>query len=61
MTIRRVTRATQRTPEEAARLHADRERYQRDKPSIEQLLAEGGHADTIPLSEFLKQKELDAQ
>jgi len=58
MTIRRVTRATRRTPEEAARLRADRERYQRDKPSIEQLLAEGGHTNTIPLGEFLNLQEL---
>jgi DNA-binding Xre family transcriptional regulator len=58
MTIRRIIRASKRSPEETARLRADRERYQRDKPSIEQLLAEGGHQDTIPLGEFLNLREL---
>jgi DNA-binding Xre family transcriptional regulator len=53
MSTRRVTRPTDRTPEEAARLRADRERYQRNKPTVEQLLAEGGHTDTVPLGEFL--------
>jgi DNA-binding Xre family transcriptional regulator len=58
MTTRRVTRRTVRTPEEAARLRADRERYQRDKPTVEQLLAEGGHTDTVPLGEFLALHEV---
>ncbi|HEY1375791.1 MAG TPA: helix-turn-helix transcriptional regulator [Gemmataceae bacterium] len=58
MTIRRVTRRTDRTPEEAARLRADRDRYQRDKPTVEQLLAEGGHADTVSLGELLALHEV---
>lgn len=58
MTIRRVSRPANRTPEETARLRADRERYQRDKPTVEQLLAEGGHADTVPLGEFLATQEI---
>jgi DNA-binding Xre family transcriptional regulator len=58
MTIKRTTRRAERTPEETARLRADRERYQREKPSVEQLLAEGGHADTMPLGTFLTLQEL---
>jgi DNA-binding Xre family transcriptional regulator len=58
MTIKRITRRADRTPEEKARLRADRQRYQRDKPTVEQLLAEGGHADTMPLGEFLTLQEL---
>src|SRR5437899_2297814 len=58
MTSKRTTRRAVRTPEETARLRADRERYQREKPTVEQLLAEGGHADTMPLGEFLTLQEL---
>jgi DNA-binding Xre family transcriptional regulator len=58
MTIHRVTRRTDRTPAEAARLRADRERYQRDKPTVDQLLAEGGHTDTVPLGEFIALHEM---
>jgi DNA-binding Xre family transcriptional regulator len=61
MSIKRITRRAERTPEETARLRADRARYQRDKPTIEQLLAEGGHADTLPLGEFLTLQELMLQ
>jgi len=58
MTIRRITRPAQRTPEETAKVRADRERYQCCKPTIEQLLAEGGHEDTVPLGEFLAAQEV---
>ena len=43
-----------RTPEEAARLRADRERYQRERPAPEQLLAEGGHTEFVKLGELLR-------
>ena len=49
----RIHRKIVRTPEEIARLKADRERYQREKPSPEQLLAEGGHAEFVTLGELL--------
>ncbi len=55
-----VHRKIDRTPEEAARLKADRERYQREKPSPEQLLAEGGHASFVPLGELLSLHQLAA-
>jgi DNA-binding Xre family transcriptional regulator len=42
-----------RTPEEAARLRADRERYQRERPTPQQLLAEGGHNEFVKLGELL--------
>ena len=47
-------RKSKRSPEETARLRADRERYQREKPSPLQLLAEGGHDDFIPLGALLE-------
>lgn len=49
-----VYRKAERTPDETARLRADRERYQRDKPTPEQLLAEGGHGDFVSLGELLR-------
>jgi DNA-binding XRE family transcriptional regulator len=51
--IKHVHRKAQRTPKETAQLRADRERYQRDKPTPEQLLAEGGHSGFIPLGELM--------
>lgn len=57
MNARHVYHKVQRSPEETAHLRALRERYQRDKPTVEQLLAEGGHEDTILLGEFLTLRE----
>ncbi len=54
MTKRNVHRKASRSPEETARLRAVRERYQRERPTPEQLLAEGGHADFVPLGELLE-------
>lgn len=51
--MKHMHRKITRTPEEAVRLRADRERYQRDKPTPEQLLAEGGHQSFVPLGELL--------
>ena len=51
--IKHVQRKSQRTANETAKLRADRERYQRDKPSPEQLLAEGGHKEFVPLGELM--------
>jgi DNA-binding Xre family transcriptional regulator len=53
MNKRSVRTRTERTPEEVARLRALRERYQRERPTPEQLLAEGGHDHFIPLGELL--------
>jgi transcriptional regulator with XRE-family HTH domain len=54
MTIRHVHRKTAPSAAETARLGALRARYQRDRPSPEQLLAEGGHADFVPLGQLLE-------
>jgi len=51
--IKHVHRKAQRTSRETAKLRADRERYQREKPSPEQLLAEGGHREFVPLGELM--------
>ena len=51
--IKHVHRKSQPTPKETAKLRADRERYQREKPSPEQLLAEGGHKEFVALGELM--------
>jgi DNA-binding Xre family transcriptional regulator len=51
--MKHVHRKTQRRTEETARLRADRDRYQREKPSPEQLLAEGGHSEFVSLGELI--------
>lgn len=53
MSVRRVTRATRRSPEELAELRAVRERYQRDKPSADEALAASGHERLAPLGEVM--------
>ena len=58
--IKHVHRKTPRTPKEQAKLKADRERYQRDKPTPEQLLAEGGHDDFIRHGDLMMLHELMA-
>ena len=51
--IKHVQRKSRRTPKETAKLRADRERYQRNKPSPDQLLAEGGHKGFVSLGELM--------
>jgi hypothetical protein len=51
--IKHVHRKSQRNPKQTAKLRADRERYQRDKPTPDQLLAEGGHKAFVPLGELM--------
>jgi len=51
--IKHVYRKAQRTKQETARLRADRERYQREKPTPKQLLAEGGHKEFVSLGELM--------
>jgi hypothetical protein len=51
--MKHVHQKSKRTPEETARLRAERERYQREKPSPEQLLRESGHTEFVPLGELI--------
>src|SRR5436853_3710826 len=58
--IKHIYRKAKRTPKETARLKADRQRYQREKPTPEQLLAEGGHKEFVSLGELLLLHQLMA-
>ena len=51
--LRHEFRRSPRTPAETARLRADRARYQRDEPTPERLLAEGGHEKFMTLGEYM--------
>ena len=53
MTVRRVTQKSERTAEELAELRAVRERYQREKPSPEEALAQSGYDRLAPLGEVI--------
>ena len=56
--IRHVHRKSARSPEETARIREMRERYQRDKPTPKQLLAEGGHSNFVPLGDLIALHQL---
>lgn len=60
MTVRREYRKAERTPEQLAELRAVRERYQREKPSPDEALAESGHAALLPLGEVVLLHEVAA-
>jgi hypothetical protein len=51
-------RRVERTPEELAELRAVRERFQREKPALEQVLAATGQTEAMPLGEYLHTREL---
>src|SRR5213080_1022005 len=58
-TVRRQTASrVERTPEELAELRAVRERFQREKPSLDQVLAATGQSEAMPLGEYLHAQEL---
>ena len=52
MSVQRVYQKTTRTPAQLAELRAVREKYQREKPSLEQAAAESGQP-ALPLGEVI--------
>jgi hypothetical protein len=55
---RRIDTRAQRTPAELAEIRAVRERFQREKPGLEDILAANGQTEAIPLGEYLRAQEL---
>ncbi len=47
-----------RTPEQVARHKAIRERFQREKPSLEELVTSGEYNEPIPMEEFLSIRQV---
>lgn len=55
---RRTASPVERTAAEIAELKAERERYQRDKPALADVLAAAGQTEAVPLGEYLQTQEL---
>jgi DNA-binding phage protein len=55
---RRTDSRRPRTPAELAEIRAVRERFQREKPGLEQVLLATGQKEAIPLGEYLHTQEL---
>lgn len=53
MERKRVTRATSRTPEETARLKQVRDKFQKAKPSLAELVKSGDYSDPVSQGELL--------
>ncbi|SRR5260370_28196724 len=57
--IRRQTASpSKRTPDEIAEIRAVRERFQQEKPTLEQVLAVTGQTEAMSLVEYLRTQEL---
>lgn len=59
--MKRIHRKIERTPEELAKLKADREQYQAEKLTPEQHLAAGGHTDFVSHAEVLEAHAIAVQ
>jgi len=53
MTTKRMHRKMERTPEEQRRLEEIRERFQRERPGLDDLLASGDVTEVVPQGEYL--------
>jgi DNA-binding Xre family transcriptional regulator len=58
---RPASKKPKRSPAELARLRAIREKFQRDRPSLEQLVASGEYTEPVPQPEYLMMLELAAE
>jgi DNA-binding phage protein len=56
--LRQKVGPVQRTPRELAEIRAVREKFQRDKPTLDQVLASTGQDEATTLGEYLQAREL---
>src|SRR5262245_8607159 len=56
--IERIYQKTERTPEEQARIRDIREKFQREKPSLDDLLATSDYDGPIPQGAYLELRRL---
>jgi predicted transcriptional regulator len=54
MSEKRIHRKIERTPEQQRQLQEVRERFQRERPGLEKLLASGDAAEVVPQGEYLE-------
>ncbi len=57
MNARRIHRKIDRTPEDLARIKAIREKFQRERPTHEELIASGEWDGPFPTGEYLEVKQ----
>jgi hypothetical protein len=55
---RRTAPRTERTPKQLAELRAVRERFQRERPTLDQILAATGQAEATTLGDYLQARKL---
>lgn len=58
MKFKSVQKKLVRTPAEMERLKAIREKFQRERPTLDQLLASGDYNEALPLGVYLETKQL---
>ena len=57
MSAKRIHRKTERTPEEQRRLEEIRERFGRERPGLEDLLASGDASEVVSQGEYLNLRQ----
>jgi transcriptional regulator with XRE-family HTH domain len=58
MGVKRIQRTDERSPGELARIQAVRERFQRERPTLEQLVTSGEYNEPIPQGAYLELRHL---
>jgi DNA-binding XRE family transcriptional regulator len=58
MAFKHVHRKIERTPEDKARLKAIRDKFQREKPTLSQLVASGDYTEPVPTAQYLELKQM---
>jgi ribosome-binding protein aMBF1 (putative translation factor) len=56
--VERIYQKTERTPEERARIREIREKFQKEKPSLDDLLATGDYDGPVPQGAYLELRRL---
>jgi predicted transcriptional regulator len=58
MSEKRIHRKIERTPDDQKRLEEVRERFQRERPGLEDLLAAGDVTEVVPQGEYLELRSM---
>jgi transcriptional regulator with XRE-family HTH domain len=58
MEFKSIKRKINRTPEDLARIKSIREKFQRERPTVDQILESGEYKEALPLGVYLETKKL---
>jgi DNA-binding XRE family transcriptional regulator len=58
MALKRIKGKIDRTPDDLARIKSIREKFQRERPTVDQLLESGQYKEPVPLGVYLETKRL---